>query len=70
LGGRKYPREKYLFVAMIVSGVILFMYRDDAGSDENLDDEIYGKILVFMSLFMDGLSEFYIFFVGAKLLTN
>ncbi len=46
------------------------MYRDDAGSDENLDDEIYGKILVFMSLFMDGLSEFYIFFVGAKLLTN
>lgn len=55
LGGRSYPREKYIFVSMIVVGVILFMYKDGV-IDENFENETFGELLVFLSLFMDGLS--------------
>lgn len=35
LGGRRYPLVKYLFVLMIVTGVAMFMYKEQKSSSFN-----------------------------------
>lgn len=55
LGKRNYPIQKYFFVLLIVTGVVLFMLKDkvaDAG------DSLFGlgELLILLSLTMDGLT--------------
>ncbi|XP_015116047.1 solute carrier family 35 member B1 [Diachasma alloeum] len=54
LGHKSYPLRKYLFVFLIVLGVILFMYKDgkSSGKSERIG---FGELLLFLSLAMDGL---------------
>ncbi|XP_063986841.1 solute carrier family 35 member B1 [Diachasmimorpha longicaudata] len=54
LGHKSYPLRKYVFVSLIVSGVILFMYKDgkSSGKSERVG---FGELLLFLSLAMDGL---------------
>ena len=44
IGRKSYPILKYFFVLLIVIGVALFMYKDNAAkSAKNADDSILGK---------------------------
>ncbi|XP_011313876.1 solute carrier family 35 member B1 [Fopius arisanus] len=53
LGHKSYPPQKYLFVFLIVLGVVLFMYKDgkSSGKSERVG---LGELLLFLSLAMDG----------------
>lgn len=56
LFGRKtYTLQKYMFVLLIVLGVILFMFKDGKTSNAPLENEGLGQLLLIMSLTMDGL---------------
>ncbi|CAK1554725.1 unnamed protein product [Leptosia nina] len=57
LGKKVYPLRKYFFVLLIVTGVVLFMYKDQARKvvDESQGFGI-GELLLFCSLTMDGLT--------------
>uniref|UniRef100_A0A1Y1MDJ8 Sugar phosphate transporter domain-containing protein n=1 Tax=Photinus pyralis TaxID=7054 RepID=A0A1Y1MDJ8_PHOPY len=55
IGRKSYPLKKYVFVLMIVIGVILFMYKDKAGS-KKVDGFGLGELLILLSLTMDGLT--------------
>lgn len=58
LARKSYPLKKYLFVLMIVFGIIMFMYKDSNKSMVQSDSSFigFGEILVFLSLTMDGLT--------------
>ncbi|MCL4128401.1 UNVERIFIED_CONTAM: hypothetical protein GTU68_037634 [Idotea baltica] len=57
LGRKSYSWRKYLFILMIVIGVALFMYKDNASGGEKAGDGIgLGEILLLLSLTMDGLT--------------
>lgn len=57
IGRKVYPLQKYLFVFLIVMGVVLFMYKDQSKktSTESMVLGI-GELLLFLSLTMDGLT--------------
>ncbi|XP_050308959.1 solute carrier family 35 member B1 homolog [Anthonomus grandis grandis] len=57
LGKKSYPLRKYLFVFIIVTGVVLFMLTDKPGKATGMDEVGFGvgELLLFMSLIMDGL---------------
>ena len=59
IGRKKYPLLKYLFVVMIVIGVVLFMYNHEQ-TKRDLEDEGLvvgiGEILLLVSLSCDGLT--------------
>lgn len=54
-GGRSYTKKKCTSVFVIVIGFIVFMYKE-GGVDKKYEDEIYGKVLVGLSLLCDGFS--------------
>ncbi|KAL7300988.1 hypothetical protein TKK_0006265 [Trichogramma kaykai] len=56
LGGKSYPLKKYVFVSMVVLGVVMFMYKDNVPSKQ-LENEGFGQILLILSLIMDGLTS-------------
>lgn len=55
IGRKSYSMQKYLFIFLIVVGVVLFMYNDKKGgsAQENMG---LGELLLFLSLSMDGLT--------------
>lgn len=57
IGRKSYPLKKYLFVFLIVVGVVLFMYKDQVkkSTDESSGLGI-GEFLLLLSLSMDGLT--------------
>ncbi|PZC75938.1 hypothetical protein B5X24_HaOG205331 [Helicoverpa armigera] len=57
IGHKSYPMKKYLFVLLIVLGVIMFMYKDQGKkSVEDSSGLGIGEVLLFLSLTMDGLT--------------
>lgn len=59
IGRKSYPLRKYLFVLLIVVGVVLFMYKDQAKkSAPGEDSQVFGvgELLLLLSLTMDGLT--------------
>jgi len=58
LGRKSYPLRKYLFVLMIVLGIIVFMYKDNNKSSLDTSTSLFGfgELLLLLSLFMDGLT--------------
>lgn len=57
IGRKSYTLQKYLFVVLIVIGVMLFMYKDGkANSGAVLEHETLGQVLLILSLSMDGLT--------------
>lgn len=55
IGRKSYSMQKYLFIFLIVVGVVLFMYNDKKGSSAQ-DNMGLGELLLFLSLSMDGLT--------------
>lgn len=54
-GRKSYPFKKYCFVMLVVTGVALFMYKDNkAGTSNTIFG--YGEIMIITSLIMDGLT--------------
>ncbi|CAH0578371.1 unnamed protein product [Chrysodeixis includens] len=57
IGHKSYPMKKYLFVLLIVIGVVLFMYKDQVKTTQDESSGLgIGEILLFLSLTMDGLT--------------
>lgn len=55
LGRKSYPFRKYCFVLLVVTGVALFMYKDNkAGTSNTIFG--YGEMMIMISLLMDGLT--------------
>ncbi|CAH1647859.1 unnamed protein product [Spodoptera littoralis] len=57
VGHKSYPMKKYLFVLLIVVGVVMFMYKDQV--KKTVDDSSsfgIGELLLLLSLTMDGLT--------------
>jgi len=52
LAHKRYTIQKYFFVLMIVTGVILFVYKDKGGDSK--DESPIGLILIGVSLLADG----------------
>lgn len=57
IGHKSYPMKKYLFVLLIVTGIVMFMYKDQGSKviDESQGIGI-GELLLCLSLTMDGLT--------------
>lgn len=55
LGRKSYPLRKYLFILLIVVGVVLFMFKDKGGDSKELGFGL-GELLLVLSLTMDGLT--------------
>ncbi|XP_072931303.1 solute carrier family 35 member B1 homolog [Epargyreus clarus] len=57
IGRKTYPLKKYLFVFLIVFGVVLFMYKDQ-GAKATSDSQGFGigELMLLLSLSMDGLT--------------
>uniref|UniRef100_A0A182MGA7 Sugar phosphate transporter domain-containing protein n=1 Tax=Anopheles culicifacies TaxID=139723 RepID=A0A182MGA7_9DIPT len=55
VGRKSYTLQKYVFVLLIVVGVVLFMFKDKK-SDTVLEHESLGQLLLVLSLLMDGLT--------------
>ncbi|XP_065838978.1 solute carrier family 35 member B1-like [Oscarella lobularis] len=54
---KHYPLAKYLVVLLIVSGVALFLYKDRGHAhNEPTEGFGWGEVLLFVSLFLDGLT--------------
>lgn len=56
IGRKSYTLQKYLFVLLIVVGVILFMFKEGKTNSNPLEQEGLGQLLLIMSLTMDGLT--------------
>lgn len=57
IGHKSYPMKKYLFVLLIVFGIVMFMYKDQGKKTMDESSRIgIGEILLFLSLTMDGLT--------------
>lgn len=55
LGRKSYTLRKYMFVLLIVIGVVLFMFKEGKTNSSPLENERLGQLLLIMSLTMDGL---------------
>lgn len=56
VGRKSYPLQKFLFVLLIVVGVVLFMFKDKAGAVHQETSFGLGELLLLLSLGMDGLT--------------
>ncbi|KAI5636996.1 UAA transporter family domain-containing protein [Phthorimaea operculella] len=56
IGRKVYPLKKYLFVFLIVVGVVLFMYKDGKKGTTDSQGFGIGEVLLILSLTMDGLT--------------
>ncbi|XP_011499619.1 PREDICTED: solute carrier family 35 member B1 [Ceratosolen solmsi marchali] len=56
IGGKVYSFKKYCFVTLIVTGVVIFMYKDNVPL-KTIEGEGFGKILLVLSLMMDSLTS-------------
>ncbi|XP_026761813.1 solute carrier family 35 member B1 homolog [Galleria mellonella] len=57
LGRKSYPLKKYFFVLLIVTGVVLFMYKDQNNKATDTSQGFgLGELLIILSLVMDGLT--------------
>ncbi|XP_047544094.1 solute carrier family 35 member B1 homolog [Vanessa atalanta] len=57
IGRKQYPLKKYLFVFLIVIGIVMFMYKDqEKVPNDDTQGMGIGEILLLMSLTMDGLT--------------
>ncbi|XP_050360668.1 solute carrier family 35 member B1 homolog [Nymphalis io] len=57
IGRKRYPLKKYLFVFLIVIGIVLFMYKDQVNLPHGDFHGIgIGEVLLLLSLTMDGLT--------------
>lgn len=56
IGRKSYPMKKYFFVFLIVVGVVLFMFKDNASNNQIDSSFGIGEILLLLSLTMDGLT--------------
>lgn len=56
LGRKSYSLQKYMFVLLIVIGVVLFMFKEGKSNSSPLEQEGLGQLLLIMSLIMDGLT--------------
>ncbi|XP_044739906.1 solute carrier family 35 member B1 homolog [Chrysoperla carnea] len=56
IGHKSYPLKKYLFVLLIVSGVVLFMLKDKAKKADTESHFGIGQVLLLLSLILDGLT--------------
>lgn len=58
VGHKSYPMKKYLFVLLIVVGVVMFMYKDQVKKTVADDSSTFGigELLLLLSLTMDGLT--------------
>lgn len=56
IGRKSYPLKRYLFVLMIVTGIVLFMYKDKNTSKSSESSFGLGELLLILSLIMDGLT--------------
>lgn len=54
-GRKSYTFRKYMFVLLIVVGVVLFMFKEGKTNSTPLEQERLGQLLLIMSLTMDGL---------------
>lgn len=70
LGKKSYALQKYLFVLMIVVGVVLFMYKDKSGGMQSESTFGLGEILLILSLIMDGLTAAIQVFFSIVFCTN
>ena len=56
IGKRSYSLKKYVFVLLIVVGIVLFMYKDKLGVTQSESSVGLGELLLLLSLTMDGLT--------------
>ncbi|XP_013189474.1 solute carrier family 35 member B1 homolog [Amyelois transitella] len=56
IGHKVYPLKKYLFILLIVIGIVLFMFKDQTRKTEDSQGFGIGEILLLLSLTMDGLT--------------
>lgn len=56
LGRKSYPLKKYLFILLIVIGVVLFMFKEQAKKGGDVQLFGVGEVLLVLSLTMDGLT--------------
>lgn len=57
IGRKVYPLKKYLFVFLIVMGIVMFMFKNQAKTESiNSTGFGIGEILLLLSLTMDGLT--------------
>lgn len=56
VGKKTYPTRKYIFVFMIVFGIVLFMLKDKTSSQAEDTSMGIGELLLVLSLIMDGLT--------------
>lgn len=58
LARKSYPLKKYIFVFMVVLGIIMFIYKDSSKATVQSNESLigFGEVLVFLSLTMDGLT--------------
>ncbi|XP_012280840.1 solute carrier family 35 member B1 [Orussus abietinus] len=57
IGKKVYPARKYVFIILIVTGVILFMFKDNKPTVKQTDDQVgFGECLLILSLLMDGIT--------------
>lgn len=56
IGHKSYPLKKYLFIMLIVLGVVLFMFKDQAKKSGDVQGFGIGEVLLLLSLTMDGLT--------------
>lgn len=57
IGHKSYPMKKYLFVLLIVIGVVMFMYKDQSSKKVDESQGLgVGELLLVLSLTMDGLT--------------
>lgn len=57
LGRKSYPFKKYIFVFLIVLGIVLFMLKENKGTHSTEETLLgVGELLLFLSLVMDGLT--------------
>lgn len=55
LGKKSYPLRRYLFVLMIVFGIVIFILKDQANATSEESSVGIGELLLFLSLTMDGI---------------
>lgn len=56
LGRKSYPLKKYFFILLIVIGVVLFMFKEQAKKGADPQSFGIGEVLLLLSLTMDGLT--------------
>lgn len=56
IGRKSYQLKKYIFVLLIVVGVVLFMYKDKTEQSSFETSVGLGELLLLLSLTMDGLT--------------